>query len=156
MAGERILMSLRMYRKRYAKANRRERSELLDAFCKQTGYHRKYAISLLGQPADCPEPGGTPRRRGVTYSQASVRVLEKIWKAAGYPWSVRLKALLPTWLPWARGHVRGVTGKVEEELLRMSARQMDRRLADKRPRHKQISLASLFSRLHPMLLCASL
>src|SRR5438046_6319304 len=25
-----------------------------------------------------------------------------IWEAAGYPWSLRLKALLPLWLPWAR------------------------------------------------------
>ena len=25
----------------------------------------------------------------------------RIWEAAGYPWSVRLQALLPTWLPSA-------------------------------------------------------
>src|SRR5437016_1376766 len=24
----------------------------------------------------------------------------RIWEAAGYPWSVRLKALLPGWMPW--------------------------------------------------------
>ena len=27
--------------------------------------------------------------------------LRRIWEAAGYPWSLRLQALLPTWLPWA-------------------------------------------------------
>jgi len=137
VAGERILDGLKVYRRRYAKADRRGRSRLLDEFCRQTGYHRKYAIALLGQPADGPAPGSRPRRRGLSYSAASVRVLAGIWKEAGYPWSVRLKALLPQWLPWARQHLRGVTDQVEAELLRMSPRQMDRRLADKRRRLKR-------------------
>jgi transposase InsO family protein len=62
--------------------------------------------------------------------------LAQIWKAAGYPWSARLKALLPQWLPWTRGHVRGLTPEVERELLKMSPRQMDRRLQDKKRRLK--------------------
>jgi hypothetical protein len=130
-------MSLKMYRKRYAKADRAQRSALLDEFCKQTQYHRKYAIALLGRPADSVEPGGGIRRRGVTYSKASIRVLERVWKAAGYPWSVRLKSMLPQWLPWARGHVRGLTPAVETQLLRMSPRQMDRRLSEKKRRLKR-------------------
>lgn len=137
MAGERTLKSLKMYRKRYQKADRAGRTALLNEVCAQTKYHRKYAIALLGKPPDSPEPGSAPRRRGVSYSAASIRVLERIWKAAGYPWSVRLKAMLPQWLPWARQHVRGLTPAVEEELLRMSARQMDRRLQEKKRRLKR-------------------
>lgn len=136
MAGERILDGLRKYRQRYKKSDKAGRSRLLDEFCAQTGYHRKYAIVLLGKPADTPPPGSTPRRRGPTYSPASVRILALIWKAAGYPWSARLKALLPQWLPWARIHIRGLTPKVECELLKMSPRQMDRRLQDKKRRLK--------------------
>ena len=70
----------------------------------------------------------------MTYSMASIRVLERTWRAAGYPWSVRVKAMVPQWLPWARLHVRGVTPAVEAQLLRMSARQMDRCLKDKKRR----------------------
>lgn len=29
-------------------------------------------------------------------------ILVTIWEAAGHPWSARLKAMLPFWLPWAR------------------------------------------------------
>jgi hypothetical protein len=31
-----------------------------------------------------------------------ISVLAAVWEAAGYPWSVRLKALLPSWMPWIR------------------------------------------------------
>ena len=51
MAGERLSKALPGYRKRYRAAGRQERGALLDEFCKATGYHRKYAITLLGRPA---------------------------------------------------------------------------------------------------------
>ena len=136
MAGERSEKALGRYRERYRAATREERSKVLDEFCKMTRYHRKYAITLLALPAD--ESMTQPRRRrGPTYSPATVRVLERIWEAADYPWPERLKALLPLWLPWARKHVRGCTPEVEAQLLRMSARQTDRRLSDKKRKLKR-------------------
>lgn len=136
MAGERLKRALRKYQQRYRAASRQERSVILDEFCEVTGYHRKYATALLGRLSD--EPGDRlRRRRGPAYSPEAVRVLERIWKAADYPWSVRLKALLPLWLPWARKHMRGCTPQVESQLVRMSARQMDRRLADKKRKLKR-------------------
>ena len=98
MAGERLKKALPRYRQQYRAATREERSKLLGEFCRVTGYHRKYAIALLRRPAD--EPTDRPRRRrGPSYSAQAVRVLERIWAAADYPWSERLKALLPLWLP---------------------------------------------------------
>src|SRR5206468_5594130 len=49
-------------------------------------------------------------------------------EAAGYPWSVRLKALLPLWLPRARRRLQ-LSRAVERHLLAISSRQIDRRLA---------------------------
>jgi hypothetical protein len=57
-----------------------------------------------------------------------IQVLAVIWRAAGYPWSLRLKALLPLWLPWARARFR-LPPALEAQLLRLSPRQIDRRLA---------------------------
>lgn len=131
MAGERLAKALKVYRKRYAKASsKHERGEVLAEFCSATGYHRKYAIVLLRRPEE--DKPSEPRRRGPSYSAAAMRVVERIWKAAGYPWSERLKALLPIWLPWARKHIGGITPEVQDEVLRISARQIDRRLKDKR------------------------
>jgi len=110
---------------RYKKAGRGEKSSILDGFCAATGYHRKHAITLLSHP-----PGAQPSRRRTRsprYGPEAIRVLSKIWEAAGFPWSVRLKALLPIWLPWARKRLR-ISPAIEQQLLAMSPRTMDRRL----------------------------
>jgi hypothetical protein len=102
---------------------------MLDEFCQVTGYHRKYALRLLNHPPRT-GPRVPPRRRRV-YGPQVIGALEGVWKAAGYPWSVRLKALLPLWVPWARQRF-GLSCSVEKQLLAISPRQIDRRLKDRK------------------------
>ena len=112
---------------RYRQASREEKRQILNECCKNTGYHRKYVLRRLHGPA----PGATrlPRRpRGVHYGVAVIQALTAIWEAAGYPWSVRLQALLPLWLPWARRRLR-LSATVCQQLRQISPRQIDRRLA---------------------------
>ena len=112
---------------RYRQATRQGRRRILDEFCGTTGYHRKYALRVLNGPV----PGAARRRRRrrpVTYSPAVVTALTTIWEAAGYPWSVRLKALLPAWLPWARRRFAW-SAAVCRQLQAISPRQIDRRLS---------------------------
>jgi len=122
---------------RYRKATRKEKQSILSEFCANAGYHRKYAIRLLNGPP--PEQSGrAPRRRGSSYGRETLEILSAVWEAAGYPWSVRLKALLPAWLPWIGKHFR-MRPEVEKQLLKISARQMDRRLkAQKTQRRRRI------------------
>ena len=120
---------------RYRLAARPEKRQILDEFCKVTRYHRKHAIRVLTSPA----PGtARPRARATTYTAATIAALRTIWVAAGYPWSRRLQALLPLWLPWARRRLR-LRPAVEAQLLAISPRQMDRRLAPyRRPLTKRL------------------
>lgn len=112
---------------RYRQAARKDKGPILDEFCAVTGYHRKYALRLLnGPPPGAQRP--RRRRRPATYSPAVIQALTAIWEAAGYPWSVRLKALLPLWLPWARRRWR-LSATVCQQLRAISPRQIDRRLA---------------------------
>lgn len=129
-------------RERYERAGREAKSGLLDEVCEVTGYHRKAVIRLLRRPA----AAGPRRRRGrrVTYGPEVVRALPAIWTAAGYPWSVRLKALLPMWLPWGRRRLR-LTPATEGALRQISARQIDRRL---RP-YKQELRTRMYGRTKP-------
>jgi transposase InsO family protein len=123
---------------RYRRADLQEKQVILSEFCRNTGYNRKYAIRLLNAPPPNPrrqEPRG--RHRLASYSKAVIAVLGAIWEAAGYPCAVRLKALLPLWMPWVRKRFRP-TPATETDLLRISARQIDRRLEErkKRVRHR--------------------
>src|SRR5713101_1494944 len=127
---------------RYRYAGRPEKRRILDEFCQVAGYHRKHAIRLLNSPA--PGAARPPRQRAATYSLAAIAALRAIWEAAGYPWSLRLKALLPLWLPWARRRLR-LRPAVERQLLAISPRQMDRRLAP----HRRPLLQRLYGRTKP-------
>jgi len=123
---------------RYRRASLQEKQVILSEFCRNTGYNRKYAIRLLNGPLPNPRREDPRRRhRLASYSKAVIAVLGAVWEAAGYPCAVRLKALLPLWMPWVRKRFRPAR-PTESDLLRISARQMDRRLAErkKRVRHR--------------------
>ena len=134
---------LRAIYARYHQAARADKQRILDEFCQVAGYHRKSALRLLNGP---PPASVRPRRRKrvPTYGSDVIRVLRAIWEAAGYPWSLRLKALLPLWLPWARPHF-ALSPALEQQLLALSPRQMDRRL---KPHKRQIQ-RRLYGRTKP-------
>ena len=118
---------------RYRQADRKLKQVILNEFCANTGYHRKYAIRLLNGPPPGRARQKRRRSRSPSYGPAVVSVLQAVWEAAGYPWSVRLKALLPLWMPWVKKHYR-ISAEVERQLRSISARQIDRRLRDRKQR----------------------
>lgn len=130
-------------RERYVTADRAMRGRLLDEAVAVTGQHRKSLIRAWRVT-----PRARRRRRAAhrptRYGPAVVRALVAIWTVAGYPWSVRLKALLPTWVPWSRRRL-SLAPVTEHGLLAMSPRQMDRVL---RP-HRQAVRHRLYGRTKP-------
>jgi hypothetical protein len=123
---------------RYQAASWLERQRILDEFCANCSYHRKHAIRLLNGPPPSGKRTERRRRRGVTYSSRVIAVLKAVWEAADYPWSVRLKALLPEWMPWIRRRFRLLPG-LEQQLLQISARSIDHRLrSEKRKVRRRI------------------
>jgi len=109
--------------------------QILDEFCRVCDYHRKYAIRKLKGPApEDPRTGRRPRR--LVYGPQVVSLLREVWEAAGYPWSVRLQAMVPLWMPWMRKRFH-LTPRVEQQLLAISPRQIDRRLAAHKRKHKR-------------------
>jgi transposase InsO family protein len=122
---------------RYRKAGREAKQVMLNEFCLNTGYNRKYAIRLLnGPPPGKQAERRRPRGRRPRYGSQVLSILAGIWEAAGYPWSVRLKALLPSWMPWIRKRYRMSPG-LEKQLLGISARQIDRRLKAKKSERRR-------------------
>ena len=101
---------------RYKKVSKALRARILDEFCQVCNYNRKYAIRLLNGPA--PQKPKTIVRKGrrLAYGAKVISALTAIWEATGYPCSVRLKALLPLWLPWAIKRL-ALTAPVQKQLL---------------------------------------
>ncbi len=119
---------------RYRKVSKSLKQQILNEFCANCGYHRKHAIRLLKGPL--PEKPKQPRRaRHTTYPHQVIAILSAIWEAAGYPWSVRLKALLPLWMRWAKKQFH-LTSTLERQLLSISPTTIDRRL---RPQKHMLS-----------------
>ena len=129
---------------RYQKADAAAKQRILDEFCANCRYHRKHAIRLLNGPAPVEKPRPKRRHRAPTYGSRLVSILKAVWEAADYPWSARLKALLPEWMPWIRGRFR-LTPETEAQLLGISARTIDNRLGP----HKRRLRRRLYGRTKP-------
>ena len=123
---------------RYHKTVREEKSKILDELCRQLHCHRKHAIRVLARPRPDRKSIRTskPRGRIVLYGVHTIRVLYEIWRATGFLCSQRLKAALPDWIPFARQHFN-IDKRTECEILAISPRQIDRRLAPQRNQLKR-------------------
>jgi len=120
---------------RYHKAAKEAKSQILEEFCKVCGYHRKHAIRLLNAPLR-EEKKPVHRKRSVLYSAPAIRVAEAIWEASGYLCAERLKEAVPLWLPAARKRF-SLTPAIENDLLSISARQLDQRLRERKQKRKK-------------------
>jgi len=117
----------------YKNANRKkEKSRILEQVSQTLACHRKHAIRVIRKP-----PAEVIRRlRDPIYPNQLIRILEEVWIVAQRPWSVRLKAALPLWLP----HIKQkwpLSSEEERLLLNMSAATMDRRLGPYKTRLKR-------------------
>jgi hypothetical protein len=115
-------------RQRYCSRGREGRSRLLEEVVEQFGYSRKHAIKLLGAKAGW---GGDPKvRKGQPprYGPEVVEVLWRIWKAAEQPCGKRLAAMRELWVPFYERHYGKLAKKTKQEVLTISAAQIDRLL----------------------------
>jgi hypothetical protein len=87
-------------RTRYRRANKADKTTILNEFCAVCGYHRKYALRLLGKPfRRKPKRPGKPGPASRYDIPELVTALRTIWLASDQLCSKRLKAALPLWLP---------------------------------------------------------
>lgn len=117
---------------RYQRAGREHKRCILDEFCINSEYDRKYAIKLLNRPLGTRQkpPGPTP-----TYGEAERQVLAYLWRKTDYLCSKRLKAALPLWLPHYERHQGSLSPETRQRVLWISPATMDRLLAPIRAKH---------------------
>lgn len=111
---------------RYSRAGRKHKKIILDEFCINCGYERKYAIKLLNG-----SKRGRSRRSGpkAKYGQAEREVLERIWRQSEQICSKRLKIALGLWLPHYEKRYGAIAQEVKRKLAEISPATIDRLLA---------------------------
>ncbi len=117
---------------RYVLATETDKARILDEFVATTGYHRKYAITLLRHP---PPPRRRPitRPRERTYTPAVQRALVRLWEIADRICSKRLVPGLPDLLDALERHGELTLDEpIRPLLLTLSPATADRLLAPTR------------------------
>lgn len=119
---------------RYLKANKKEKGDILDEFCDNTGYNRKYAVRILQAGYDSRKVERVGRKqRAKKYGHELMSVIVKIWELLEYPCGVRLKpCLASTAQAMARCKELRVDDRIMTELNSIGARTLDRRLKPER------------------------
>lgn len=111
----------------YRGANgRKKKSRILQQVSETLACHPKHAGRLMR--GKVPGEDAPLRHRKPVYPERLIRVLEGVWEAMQFAWSVRLKAGLPLWMSWIKSRWE-LTRREEQQLLMMSPATMDRRLA---------------------------
>lgn len=119
---------------RYLKAERREKGQLLDDLESFTGYDRKYAIRILSAKTDLDARDKIPRKaREKIYGSDVIVPLVKIWKTLDCPCGIRLKSQTEEMVEvLERCDELKLNPEVKKQLLKISARTIDRRLKRER------------------------
>ncbi len=122
---------LRVMRERYFKARaRKEKAQLLDEYCLNTGQSRKYVIWKIHRAVP---KAKRRKKRQETYDGKVRAALAKIWAVFDYPCGQRLKPLLETEVDRLRGFGEiAIDDEVAVKLKVMSPATIDRKLKHER------------------------
>jgi hypothetical protein len=129
-------------RDRYHNASKADKTIILDEFCRVCGYHRKYAIRRLkaNNRADRSHQLSQRGRKKSYDHPLLLDVLRDLWVATNLLCSMRLKAIIPLWLPYYE--MRLLSDELRQQLLSISAASMDRLMAPLRARYHKQGLAT--------------
>jgi len=119
---------------RYLKSSKKEKSKVLNEFCLNTEYNRKYAINILQARCDYHRVKREGRKkRKKTYGSATITAIIKVWEFLEYPCGLRLKpVLLSTAEALERFNEIQTNTAIKQDLQKISARTLDRRLKKER------------------------
>lgn len=133
------IMSKREYlialKKKYFKAKKKTKSQLLNDFCDFTQYHRKYAVFLLNNPVPKKWKRYASRKR--KYDQTVIDALLTLWRASNEICAERFHPFIPTILDkMLQLNKIKITAEVQTKLLEISLASVKRILKKTKHRSK--------------------
>ena len=130
---------LKEIRKRYPNATIEEKTMILDEFCSNCGYNRKYAIRVINSKEKPKTVWNKPGRKRKYDDPQIFNFLKKLWIATNLICSKRLKAIIPLWIEYYPGEL---SENNKELLSEISAATIDRLLFKVRNRYKKFGFAT--------------
>lgn len=126
---------IKSYRKRYERASKKQKTQIITAIVDATGYARKHVIRALNRDLNVPRKVRRPKRSRYAHLYET---LKYVWAASNFICGKRLKPFLPKMVKSLKRHKEIKLSKQDEALLlKVSAASIDRLLA---PARKQIRL----------------
>jgi len=142
MSGKAKREYLEEIKKRYFTSTKLEKGQILDEFCTNCSYNRKYAIRLI-RKKESSKPKKRAGRPNVYYKESIIRFLRDLWVATNLVCSQRLKETIAFWLPYYALHYKNHLSEDDrEKLLRISPRTIDRLLKRSKSKHKKLGLST--------------
>lgn len=131
MAKKELIKEIKL---RYLKADKEDKSKILDEFCKSTRYNRKYAITILQAKFDNDKTRNNGRKkRKRIYTSLVIAAAIKVWETLDFPCGTRLKPQLAPMIDAMERHKEiTVTQKIKNLLKRISAKTLDHKLKKER------------------------
>jgi hypothetical protein len=126
-------------RKRYPNATKQEKKIILDEFCSNCSYNRKYAIRLINSKNNSKSVSKTPGRKKRYDDPQIFNFLKKLWISTNLICAKRLKAIIPLWLPYYSGELNQEN---KELLVQISPASIDRLLSKVRRKYKKSAFAT--------------
>jgi hypothetical protein len=119
---------------RYAKADRKTKSQILNEFCQTSGQHRKHAIRVLTKKSN-KQRKKSPGRKKEYLPEYLLAPLKQIWLSTDQLCGKRLKVAIPLWLPYYDEMYGALEESLKQQLLEISPSTIDRLLKPLRARH---------------------
>jgi hypothetical protein len=112
---------------RYHNADKQAKAPILDEFCANCGYNRKYAIRLLNSKKQRKKKipsGPKPKYQ----NKALLIILKRLWFATDQMCSKKLKAAIALWLPFYEQEYGCIDDRIKTKLYNISPSTIDRLL----------------------------
>ena len=115
-------------KERYLKADKKNKSAILDELEANTNLHRKYLVNRLATKTDLSYKEPINRKRHETYDANVIYYLKKIWTIFDYPCGQRLQPMMDEYISvLERFKELIIPDGVKEKLLKIKPATIDRR-----------------------------
>lgn len=115
-------------RKKYFKASKKQKGEILNEYCRNTKQERKYAIKKFNYKVKL-KNNKERKNRTCLYDENTISILIKIWKIFDYPCGQRMEEILKTEAENLRAWKEiNCSNEIADKLKKIKSATIDRRL----------------------------